>query len=86
MDDKLHWKLTGTNFFFPQSVHAKFSLEGHIEGEFMQVVIFVWTTMLGKTLTIDNLMKLGMFMGNQFSMCKRHGEDLDLLLHQCFLC
>ena len=46
---------TGT-IFFPQSVHAKFSLEGHIEGEFMQVVVFVWT-MLGKTLTIDNLMK-----------------------------
>ena len=55
MDDKLRWKLN-RNDFFPQSVHAKFSLEGHIEGEFMQVVVFVWT-MLGKTLTIDNLMK-----------------------------
>ena len=85
MDDKLHWKLTGTNFFFPQSVHAKFSLEGHIEGEFKQVVVFVWTTMLGMTLTIDNLMKRGMFMGNQCSMCKRHSEDLDHLLHHFFL-
>ena len=55
---------TGTIFFFLQSVHAKFSLEGHIEGEFMQVVVFVWMIMLGKTLHIDNLMKRGMFMGN----------------------
>lgn len=76
---------TGT-IFFSQSMYAKFSLEGHIEGEFMQVVVFVWMTMLGKTLTIDNLMKRGMFMGNQCSMCKRHSEHLDHLPHHCFLC
>jgi hypothetical protein len=51
----------------------------------MRVVAFMWTVVLGKIITIDNLIKRGMVMANQCSMCKRSGEVLGHLLTTVFL-
>lgn len=37
----------------------------------------------GKILTMDNLIKSGMVMGNRCILCKRSGENVDHLLLHC---
>ena len=43
----------------------------------------MWTTVLGKILTCDNLMKKGYTMVSWYCMCQCNGEAVDHLLIQC---
>ena len=49
----------------------------------MKVAFFVCITAQGKILTMDNLIKSSMVMGNRCILCKRSGENVDHLLLHC---
>ena len=48
-----------------------------------RVAFFVWTSALGKCLTIDNLRKRKVWILDWCFMCKRNGESIDHLLLHC---
>ena len=45
-----------------------------------RVAFFVWTAVLGKCLTIDNLRKMKVWILDWCYMCKCNGESIDHLL------
>jgi hypothetical protein len=45
-----------------------------------RVVVFVWTTALGKILTLDNLQKMNATVVDWCCMSKKSGESIDHLL------
>jgi hypothetical protein len=47
------------------------------------MAFFVWTAVLGKILTHDNLRRRGIVVVKWCIMCKRHGESVDHLLLHC---
>ena len=49
----------------------------------MKVAFFVCITAQGKILTMDNLIKSSMVMGNRCILCKRSGENVGHLLLHC---
>jgi hypothetical protein len=46
-------------------------------------VFFVWSAVLGKILTLDNLRKRHIIVINKCCMCKRSKETVDHLLLHC---
>jgi len=48
-----------------------------------RVAFFVWTAVLGKILTHDNLRRRGIVVVEWCVMCKKHGESVDHLLLHC---
>jgi hypothetical protein len=49
----------------------------------LRVAFFVWTAVLGKILTIDNLRKKNIIVTEWCCMCKKSGESIDHLLLHC---
>ena len=49
----------------------------------LRVAFFVWTAVLGKILTLDNLRKRQLIMINICCLCKLDGETVDHILLQC---
>jgi hypothetical protein len=50
-----------------------------------QVVVFVWTAVMGRILTIDNLRRRTILVVDWCCMCKRSGELIDHLLLHCMI-
>jgi hypothetical protein len=48
-----------------------------------RVAFFVWTAVLGKIITIDNLRKKNIIVTKWSCMCKKSGESIDHLLLHC---
>jgi hypothetical protein len=48
-----------------------------------RVAFFVWSTALGKILTLNNLRKKNMVLVNRCGMCKKDEESIDHLLLHC---
>jgi hypothetical protein len=48
-----------------------------------RVAFFIWSTALGKILTMDNLRKKNMVLINRCGMCKKDEESIDHLLIHC---
>jgi hypothetical protein len=48
-----------------------------------RVAFFVWSTALGKILTLDNLRKRNIVLVNRCGMCKKEEESFDHLLLHC---
>jgi hypothetical protein len=48
-----------------------------------RVAFFMWTTVLGEILTMDNLRKKNIIVTEWCCMCKKSGESIDHLLLQC---
>ena len=48
-----------------------------------RVAFFVWTTTVGKILTLDNLQKRNVMVMEWCYMCKSWGESIDHLLLHC---
>jgi hypothetical protein len=48
-----------------------------------RVAFFVWSAVLGKILTLDNLMKKNMVLVNRYGMCKNDEESIDHLFLHC---
>ena len=48
-----------------------------------KVSFFLWTTTLGKILTLDNLTKRGFSLVNWCCMCRSNAETVDHLLIHC---
>jgi hypothetical protein len=49
------------------------------------VVFFVWTAILGKILTLDNLRKMNIIVMEWCYMCKTSGESIDHLFLHCMV-
>ena len=49
----------------------------------LRVSFFVWTTPLGRTLTVDNLRRRGIIVVGWCSMCKHSGEFVNHLFLHC---
>ena len=47
----------------------------------LELAFFMWTTFLGKILTLDNLRKHHIIVINWCCMCKKSGETPDHLFH-----
>ena len=50
-----------------------------------RVAFFLWTTSLGKILTVDNLRKRNIILVSWCCMCKKDGETIDHLFLHCSL-
>jgi hypothetical protein len=50
-----------------------------------QVAVFVWTAVMGRILTIDNLRRRTILVVDWYCMCKRSGELIDHLLLHCMI-
>jgi len=48
-----------------------------------RVAYFVWSTALGKILTLDNLRKMHVILVDRCCMCKQNRESVDHLLLHC---
>ena len=48
-----------------------------------RVAVFVWTTTLGKILTLDNLWKWNIVVLEWYCMYKQGGESIDHLFLHC---
>jgi hypothetical protein len=48
-----------------------------------RTAFFVWSVVLGKILTLDNLRKRQVVVINRYFMCKKDGESVDHLLVHC---
>lgn len=57
-----------------------FSLEVWVPSK---VALFIWTALLGKILTIDNLRKCSFIITDWCYMCKRNGESMDHSVLHC---
>ena len=91
-EDKICWIPTKRRGFEVQSYYQV--LTGSIDQSFPwktiwkpkvppRVAFFVWTIVLGKILTIDNLQKLKIWILDWCFMCKRNVESVDHHLNHC---
>jgi hypothetical protein len=48
-----------------------------------RVAFFMWTAVLGKILTVDNLCKKNIIVTEWYCMCKKSGESIVHLLLHC---
>ena len=48
-----------------------------------KVVFFMWSTVLGKILTMDNLRKKNIIVTEWCCICKKSGKSIDNLLLHC---
>jgi hypothetical protein len=66
------------------NVHASFPWKGIWKVKAPpRVAFFVWTVMLGKILTLDNLRKKNIIMMKWCCLCKKSGESIDYLFIHC---
>lgn len=70
-------------------MHSPAPLELHFHGEHLEnkvpsrVAFFVWTTTLGKILTLNNLRKKNVIVMDGYYMCKKSGKTIDHRLLHC---
>ena len=91
-NDEFIWKATLDGEFLVKSAYKIMfdkSLEPNDWGNvwfnhlILKINIFWWTTIHGKIITIDNLMKRGFQIPNRCYMCKREEESINHLFLHC---
>jgi hypothetical protein len=87
-EDELVWSLSKRGLFEVLFLNKKYGPSfpwksiWHVKAPSM-VAFFVWTTVLGKILTHDNLRNMNVVVIEWFFICKKSGESIEHLLLHC---
>jgi hypothetical protein len=97
-EDKICWIPTKRKSFEVKSSYQVLSSNSNVRASFPwkgiwktkappRVAFFVWTAVLGKILTLDNLRKRQVIVMEWCCLCKTSGESIDhLFLHCVVVC